>query len=220
MKFLSSSSSCAKLADLLHKATQNSSAIALSSPQLEELEKKIAELNSMLSAELAYRETKVFELKRNMSLLKSSLVLKDGEIHSSAFVIQERKEAYFHLKHKDFEAIVDGYKLGYLDCKSGVAPCHPIEDEDVEVLCPEMPLALDKQINDVNRKDVEELVVDELAFYEDDTKEGAVGEVAVEVMQQVAGATEHTTATNEQVMEHDGAMEGVADQTETKEATD
>ncbi|CAL8168313.1 unnamed protein product [Prunus armeniaca] len=177
MKFLSSSSSCAKLADLLHKATQNSSAIALSSPQLEELEKKIAKLNSMLSPELAYRETK-------------------------------------------FEAIVDGYKLGYLDCKSGVAPCHPIEDEDVELLCPEMPLALDKQINDVNRKDVEELVVDELAFYEDDTKEGAVGEVAVEVVQQVAGATEHTTATNEQVMEHDGAMEGVADQTETKEATD
>lgn len=82
------------------EANQNSSAVALSSPQLEELEKKIAELNSMLSAELAYLETKVSELKRNMSLLKSSLVLKDGELNSSAFAIQERKEAYFHLEHK------------------------------------------------------------------------------------------------------------------------
>lgn len=107
-----------------------------------------------------------------------------------------------------------------MDCKSGVAPCHPIEDEDVELLCPEMPLALDEQINVVDRKDVEELVVDELAVYEDDTKEGAVGEVAVEVVEQVAGATEHTIATNEQVMEHDEDVEGVADQAETEEATD
>lgn len=119
----------------------------------------------MLSAEQAYHETKVSKLKRNMFLLKSSLTLEDGEFDSSTFAIQERKKPYFRLEHKHVdmtcsydkllakfdachevakisksEAVVDFYKLGYLDCKSRVTLCHPIEDKDVELLYPEMPL--------------------------------------------------------------------------------
>ncbi|KAI5317187.1 hypothetical protein L3X38_036894 [Prunus dulcis] len=87
-----------------------------------------------------------------------------------------------------FKVVVDAYKLGYLDYKSGVTSCHPIEDEDVELLCLGMPPAQDDQINVVAREDVKEQVADELAVDEDDTKD---------VAEQVAGATEHTIATNE-----------------------
>ncbi|KAL6272630.1 hypothetical protein ACE6H2_023322 [Prunus campanulata] len=74
---------------------------------------------------------------------------------------------------------------------------------------------------------VEEQMVDELTVDEDDTNEGAVVEVAVEVVGQVPGAVEHVvaaddqvTAIYEQVIEQDGATEGLVDQTKIKEVVD
>ncbi|CAL2228792.1 unnamed protein product [Prunus armeniaca] len=50
--------------------------------------------------------------------------------------------AYREAAHESkSEVIVHAYKSGYLDCKRGDAPYHSIEDEDVELLCLEIPLA-------------------------------------------------------------------------------
>ncbi|CAL2247919.1 unnamed protein product [Prunus armeniaca] len=38
------------------------------------------------------------------------------------------------------EVVIEAYRLGYLDCKSGVVPCYSIEDEDVEMFYLTCPL--------------------------------------------------------------------------------
>ncbi|KAI5313638.1 hypothetical protein L3X38_042814 [Prunus dulcis] len=113
-----------------------------------------------------------------MSLLKSSLGLKDSQLDSSTTSLHEREEAYPRLKYEfanmthsydkliakcnayqeaakgsKFEAIVGTYKLGYLDCKSGVAP---LEEQVVE---------------------------------ENEAKEGAIDEVEANAIEQVAAAS-------------------------------
>ena len=62
----------------------SSSAVAPSSAQLSELEKKNAELASKLSAEQTRYEKKTSDLRAMISELKSSLTEKDSELNSSA----------------------------------------------------------------------------------------------------------------------------------------
>ncbi|CAL2238753.1 unnamed protein product [Prunus armeniaca] len=93
--------------------------------------------------------------------------MKDKELNSFATTLHERNDAYLFLEREfanvthsydkllakfdvcceaveesKSEAVVDTYKLGYLDCKEGVALCHPVDDEDTKLFCPKMPLQL------------------------------------------------------------------------------
>lgn len=100
-----------------------------------------------------------------------------SELNSSIAALHRLKEAFFHLECKNadmiwnydkllpkFEAyhkaaeqsksvaVLDTYKLGSLDCKSGAAPCYFIEDEDIETFCPNMPPAQSEYINAIDIK--------------------------------------------------------------------
>lgn len=96
-------------------------------------------------------------------------------------------------KESKSEAVVDAYKLDYLDCKSGVAPCHSIKDEDVELFCPKMPFAQDELINTMDME-----AVKEQAAEENEAKEGAIDEVEANAMEQVATADEQVATIGEQ----------------------
>lgn len=109
----------------------------------------------------------MYEIKKSMFVLKSSLAKKDDKLNSSTTDLHGHKEAYFHPKHKNAddkllakfdayqkvaewsksEVVVETYKLGYLVFKSGVVPCYFIKDENVEMFCSNMPLNQDVQIN-------------------------------------------------------------------------
>ena len=158
----------------------------------------------------------------SMSVLKSSLTKKDSKLNSSANVLYSRKEVYFLLERKNAdishsydkrlakfdayykvaersksEAVIEAYKLGYLDCKSGAVPCHSIEDEDVEMLCPDIEAT-------------EEHLANEVAGKEEDAKEGTTDEVAADLAEQMV-------ASNEQVVVLGEVMEGAVDQVEVEE---
>ncbi|CAL8154981.1 unnamed protein product [Prunus armeniaca] len=145
---------------------RNSSAVAPSSAQLSELEKKNAELASHLAAEQARYEKKTHDLRAMISELKSSLTEKDSELNSLATDLVSRKDAFFSLERKNAdislshdkllarfhayhksaeksksEAIIDAYKLGYLHCADEVTPLYAIDDVDIETLCPDSPRA-------------------------------------------------------------------------------
>ncbi|CAL8114443.1 unnamed protein product [Prunus armeniaca] len=145
---------------------RNSSAVAPSSAQLSELEKKNAELASHLVAEQARYEKKTHDLRAMISELKSSFTEKDSELNSLATDLVSRKDAFFSLERKNAdislsydkllarfhayhksaeksksEAIIDAYKLGYLHCADEVTPLYAIDDVDIETLCPDSPRA-------------------------------------------------------------------------------
>ncbi|CAL9013897.1 unnamed protein product [Prunus brigantina] len=197
---------------------RNSSAIAPSSAQLSELEKKNAELVSKLSAEQTRYEKKTSDLRAMISELKSSLAEKDSELNSSAADLVSRKDAYFHLERKNadishsydklltrfrayhesaeeskFEVAMDAYKLGYLDCTKGCDPFYAIGDEDIEMLYPDLTPAKSEEANGVNTEGAEEQVAKE-----DGAEEDAADEVVADVIDQACGAAErvadHTDA--------------------------
>ncbi|CAL2270261.1 unnamed protein product [Prunus armeniaca] len=112
-----------------------------------ELEKKNATLADLLSSEQARHEIETLDLKKEISLLKSSLALKDGELDSTIAAFNQQKKNYFMLEHEFddlsqshdkllsmFDAFrkdtqkseVNAYKLGYLDCQRGVASIVPL----------------------------------------------------------------------------------------------
>ncbi|VVA33509.1 PREDICTED: LOC110760952 partial [Prunus dulcis] len=64
------------------EAIRNSSVVAPSSAHLSELEKKNVALTGKLSAEQIHHETKMFEMKESMSVLKSSFTKKGSEFNS------------------------------------------------------------------------------------------------------------------------------------------
>ncbi|CAL8082890.1 unnamed protein product [Prunus armeniaca] len=181
---------------------RNSSAVAPSSAQLSELEKKNAELVSKLSAKRTRYEKKTFDLRAMISELKSSLAEKDSKLNSSAANLASRKEAYFHLERKNAdishsydkllarfhayhesaeesksEVSMDTYKLCYLDCTNGHDPFYAIGDKDIKV--------------------VEEAVAEE-----DGAEEDAADDVVADIIDKVCGA-----------------VESVADQVDAEEAT-
>ncbi|XP_034227602.1 uncharacterized protein LOC117636985 [Prunus dulcis] len=143
---------------------RNSSAVAPSSAQLSELEKKNAELACQLSVEQARYEKKLSDLRAMISGLKSSLTEKDSELNSSAVDLASRKEAFFRLERKNAdislcydkllarfhayhksakesksEATIDAYKLGYLHCSDEIDSLYAIDDVDIETLRPNSP---------------------------------------------------------------------------------
>ncbi|KAI5323555.1 hypothetical protein L3X38_032627 [Prunus dulcis] len=163
------------------EAIQNSSTVAPSSTQLNEFEKENVDLTGKLLAEQIRHETRIYEIKESMSVLESSLTKKYSELYSCTANLHGGKEAYFRLEcknadisqsyekllakfdayHKAIErsksvAVVEAYKLGYLDCKSSAVPCHSIEDEDVELFCPNMPPTQGVHINVVDIEAIEE----------------------------------------------------------------
>ncbi|CAL8167527.1 unnamed protein product [Prunus armeniaca] len=114
---------------------------------LEELEKKNATLADLLSSEQARHEIETLDLKKEISLLKSSLALKDGELDSTIAAFNQQKKNYLLLEREFddlsqshdkllsmFDAFrkdtqkseVNAYKLGYLDCQRGVASIVPL----------------------------------------------------------------------------------------------
>ncbi|CAL2275649.1 unnamed protein product [Prunus armeniaca] len=147
--FLSSLSACAELVDQIRQAGNlvfvaetiwNLSAVTPSSAQLNDLEKKDVELISKLSAEETCYEKKTSDLRTMIPELKSSLAKKDFELSSSAADLAKSK----------FEAIMDAYKLGYLDCTNGDDPFYSIRDKDIEMLCPDMlPMQKEDVANEV-----------------------------------------------------------------------
>ncbi|CAL9024561.1 unnamed protein product [Prunus brigantina] len=159
----------------------------------DELEKKNVDMTSKLSVEQVRHEIRMLEIKESMSLLKSSLAKKDSELNSSVATLHSCKllvefEAYHKATEQSkSEVAVDVYKLGYMDCKSRVAPCHSIEDEDVETFCLNVPSAQSEQINVVDIEAAEEQVVDKTVAEEDDveadTKEVAEHGSPVEISQ-------------------------------------
>ncbi|VVA33947.1 PREDICTED: LOC110760952 partial [Prunus dulcis] len=180
-----------------------------------------------------------------MSTLKSSLAKKDSELNSFAATLHSKKDDYFHLEGKNadmsqsyekfmakfeayhmavesskYEAIVDAYKLGYLDCKSGAAPCHPIKYEDVEMFFPEMRLAQGVQINAIHMEAAKGQVVDETAVEEDNAKVGTADEVAADLAKQPAGTAKQMATSNKHVAKLGGAMEGAVDHAKAEEIVD
>ncbi|CAL2246525.1 unnamed protein product [Prunus armeniaca] len=194
---------------------RNSSVVAPSSVQLSELEKKNAELVSKLSAEQTRYEKKTSDLRAMISELKSSLAEKDSELNSFAADLASRKDAYFHLEHKNAdishsydkllarlhayhesaeesksEVAMDAYKLGYLDCTRGYDPFYAIGDEDIEMLYPDLPPAQSEKANAVNIEGAEEQVTKEAVAEEDGAEEDAADEVVADVIDQACGAAE------------------------------
>ncbi|CAL2264505.1 unnamed protein product [Prunus armeniaca] len=163
------------------EAIWSSSSIASSSTQLDELEKKNVDLTNKLSGEQTRHETKMFEMKKSLGGLKSSLSYDKMLVKFDAYC-----KAAEQSKSK---VVIDPYKQGYLDYKSGVAPYHSIEDKDVELFCLDMLFVQGEQINVMDIEAVEELVADEtvtneLVVKDDDFKEGEADVVAVEVVEQ------------------------------------
>ncbi|KAL6284870.1 hypothetical protein ACE6H2_015799 [Prunus campanulata] len=181
---------------------QNSHAVAPSSALLDELVKKNADLADKLSNERIRHDTRIFEMKESMSALKSSIGQKDGELESLMATLLEHKEANFRLEHKHValaqdrdklvakfdthveateaskhEIAANAYKLGYLDCRNGASPCCPLEDDDGEPLCLDLPPAKSEQVNAVDVGTVEEQVADEAAMEEGNAQGGTTGEV-------------------------------------------
>ncbi|CAL2271085.1 unnamed protein product [Prunus armeniaca] len=144
---------------------------------LSELEKKNVDMTSKLSVEQVRHETRILEIKESVSLLKSSLAKKDSELNSSVATLHSCKllvefEAYHKATEQSkFEVVIDVYKLGYMDCKSGVAPCYSIEDEDIETFCLNMPSTQSERINVVDIGVAEEQVVNKTVAEEDDVEE-------------------------------------------------
>ncbi|KAL6289075.1 hypothetical protein ACE6H2_006585 [Prunus campanulata] len=161
------------------QTVHNSSAVAPSSAQLSELEKKNVELASKLSAEQARCEKKTSDLRAMISELKSSLAEKDSELNSSAADLVSRKDAFFRLERKNAdisfsyekllarfrahhesaersksEATIDAYKLGYLHSADGIASLYAIEDADIETLCPDIFRVQDRAEEDEMMADV------------------------------------------------------------------
>ncbi|CAL2270491.1 unnamed protein product [Prunus armeniaca] len=190
---------------------RNSSAVASTSAQLSELEKKNVELASHLVAEHARYEKKTHDLRAMISELKSSLTEKDSELNSLATDLVSRKDAFFSLERKNAdislsydkllarfhayhksaeksksEAIIDAYKLGYLHCADETTPLYAIDDVDIETLCPDSPRA---------KGGIKEQEVGE------DFGEDTVDEMMADVTEQA-----------------DEAAEGIADQVDTEEA--
>ncbi|CAL8152774.1 unnamed protein product [Prunus armeniaca] len=226
-QFLSSPSSCAELVDQIRQAgdlvfaaetIRNSSAVAPSSVQLSELEKKNAELVSKLSAEQTRYEKKTSDLRAMISELKSSLAEKDSELNSSAADLANRKDAYFHIECKNAdishsydkllarlhayhesaeesksEVAMDAYKFGYLDCTRGYDPFYAIGDEDIEMLYPDLPPAQSEKANAVNIEGAEEQVTKEAVAEEDGAEEDAADKVVADVIDQACGAAESVT---------------------------
>lgn len=187
------------------------SSVALSFTQLNVLEKKNVDLTDKLSAEQTRHEMRMSKMKESISMLKSSLAKKENELNSSATAMHGLNEAYFRLERKNVditqsynkllvkfdsyhkvveqsksESIINVYKLGYLDCKSGVASCHSIEDEEVEMFCLDMPPTQGEQINVVDKEAAEEQMADEtaadeLVAKEVDVQEGVAGDAALRV---------------------------------------
>lgn len=93
----------------------------------------------------------------------------------------------------------------------------PIEDGDMELFYPEVPLAQGEQVTAID---------DEQAAKVDQVEEGATDEVveaielAAEVDELVVAAGEQVVTTDEQVVEQDGVAEAVADYTKAKEVAD
>ncbi|CAL8086868.1 unnamed protein product [Prunus armeniaca] len=76
---------------------------------------------------------------------------------------------------------------------NGAAPCHHIANEDVDMLCFDMPFAY---IYVTDMGIVEEQVV--VATEEDGAKDGATNEVAANLAEQVAKVDEQMAASDEQ----------------------
>ncbi|CAL9024994.1 unnamed protein product [Prunus brigantina] len=137
-------------------AMRNLCVVAPSFALLDELMKN-TDLTDKPSNERIFHDARMFEMKESMSMLKSSLGQKVGELKSLMANLLERKETYFCLEHKyaslaqnrdkllvkfdthveamegsKHEIVVNEYKLGYLDCRKGDSPCCPIEDEGGE----------------------------------------------------------------------------------------
>ncbi|CAL2266593.1 unnamed protein product [Prunus armeniaca] len=93
------------------KTIWKSSAVTPSSAQLNDLEKKDAELISKLSTEQTRYENKTSDLRTMISALKSSFVEKDSELSSSAADLASQKYAYFHLKSKNADISLSYDKL-------------------------------------------------------------------------------------------------------------
>ncbi|CAL2227741.1 unnamed protein product [Prunus armeniaca] len=193
----------------------NWSAVAPSSAQHSELEKKNAKLVSKLSTEQTRYEKKTSDLRAMISELKSSFAEKDSELNSSAADLASRKDAYFHLERKTAdishsydkllagfhayhesaeesksEVAMDAYKLGYLDCTNGHDPFYAIGDEDIKVLYPDLPIVQSEEANVVNTEGAEEQVAEEAVAEEDEAKEDAVDDVVADIIDQTCGAAE------------------------------
>ncbi|CAL8167959.1 unnamed protein product [Prunus armeniaca] len=161
---------------LLKSLTDKLKTCNLPCKELSELEKKNVDMTSKLSIEQVRHETRMLEIKESMSLLKSSLAKKDNELNSSVATLHSCKllvefEAYHKATEQSkSEVVIDVYKLGYMDCKSGVAPCYSIEDEDIETFCLDMPSTQSERINVVDIEAAEEQVVNKTVAEEDDVE--------------------------------------------------
>ncbi|CAL9019378.1 unnamed protein product [Prunus brigantina] len=76
-----------------------------------------------------------------------------------------------------FEATMNAYKLGYLDCSTGNDPFYAIGDRDIEMLCSDL-LHMQKQ------------AVEEVAE-EDEAEEDAADEVVTNIADQASGVVEN-----------------------------
>lgn len=152
----------------------------------------------------------MFELKKNTYELKCSLTKMDSELNSSAATMYSPKKAYFCLEmlhsfipafddygevaeRSKFEVVVDAYKLGYLDCTSGVTPCNSIIDEDLKALCIDLLPSRREQINVVDMEEAEEQATNKTidennGTKEKSTEEGVAKEMLADVVEQTAGA--------------------------------
>ncbi|BBG99414.1 hypothetical protein Prudu_009100, partial [Prunus dulcis] len=119
---------------------------------------KNADLTDKLSNEQIRHDPRIFEMRESMSVLKSSVGQKDGELKCLMATLLEHKEAYFCLERKHAalaqdrdkllvkfdthveateaskqEIAANAYKLRYLDCQNGASHCYPFEDDDEAV---------------------------------------------------------------------------------------
>ncbi|CAL2271287.1 unnamed protein product [Prunus armeniaca] len=161
---------------------QNLCSVAPSSALLDELMKN-TDLIDKPSNEWIHLDARMFEIKESMSMLKSSLGQKVGELKSLVATLLERKETYFCLERKyaslsqnrdkllvkfdthveatkgsKHEITVNEYKLGYLDYRKGDSPCCPIEDEGGEQIYLDLLPTQSDQISYVDVEAVEEQI--------------------------------------------------------------
>ncbi|CAL9025728.1 unnamed protein product [Prunus brigantina] len=103
----------------------------------------------------------------DVSFSYDKLLARFGACHKSA-------------KKSKFEATMNAYKLGYLDCSTGNDPFYAIGDRDIEMLCSDLLPMQSEQVNVVNMEGAEEQVVEEVAE-EDEAEEDAADEVVTNI---------------------------------------
>ncbi|BBG96873.1 hypothetical protein Prudu_005821, partial [Prunus dulcis] len=148
---------------------------------VDKLVKKNADLTDKLSNERICHDARIFEMKKSMSMLKSSVGQKDGKLKCLMATLLKRKEAYFCLETTEAS-------------KQEIAAVRTRWDTWIARMVLLLPalskMIMSEQVNVVDAEAVEEQIADEAAMEEDKPQGGSADEAKADAKEQAAKAIE------------------------------